>query len=85
MKFLQDVDEQERGYSMPVDNFGFAQIPNMPNTGSYSLKEVGMLASTIENIDRSLVEYIRLKRIKTSATPEDPLSCHLLASNELRL
>jgi len=43
---------------MPVDNFGFAQIPNMPNTGSYSLKEVGMLASTIENIDRSLVEYI---------------------------
>ena len=43
---------------MLPDNFGFAQIPEMPNTGSYSLKEVGMLASTIENIDRSLVEYI---------------------------
>jgi hypothetical protein len=43
---------------MLPDNFGFAQMPELPNTGSYSLKEVGMLASTIENIDRSLVEYI---------------------------
>jgi hypothetical protein len=43
---------------MLPDNFGFAQMPELPNTGSYSLQEVGMLASTIENIDRSLVEYI---------------------------
>ena len=58
LRFLQDADEQERGYSMPVDNYGFAQLPEIPNTGSYSLKEIGMLASTVENIDRSLMEYI---------------------------
>ncbi len=58
LRSQQDVAEQERGYSMPVDNFGFAQMPNIPNTGSYTLKEIGMLASTIENIDRSLVEYL---------------------------
>ena len=43
---------------MPVDDFSFAQMPDIPNTGSYTLSEVGMLASTIENIDRSMYEFL---------------------------
>jgi len=43
---------------MPVDNFDFAMMPDLPGTGSYTLQEVGMLASTLENIDRSLTEFI---------------------------
>jgi len=43
---------------MPVDNFDFAQLPDLPGPGSYNLEEIGMLASTIENIDQSLMNFI---------------------------
>jgi len=53
------VNEQERGYSMLPDNFDFAMIPDMPRTGSVGLKEIGMLASTIEDIDYSVTSWLK--------------------------
>jgi hypothetical protein len=45
---------------MLPDNFDFAMIPTGSNgKADFTLKEVGMLASTIENIDYSLVSWIK--------------------------
>ena len=53
LKFLLDAEEQGRDYLMLPDNFDFAMIP----MGSdLRLSEIGMLASTIENIDHSIVD-----------------------------
>jgi|TARA_Y100000310_G_scaffold227317_1_gene229554 hypothetical protein len=45
---------------MLPDNFDFAMIPTGSNgKADFTLKEVGMLASTIESIDYSLVSWIK--------------------------
>jgi len=49
-----------RDYSMLPDNFDFAMLPtgSVGNT-TFTLEEIGMLASTIENIDYSLVSWVK--------------------------
>jgi hypothetical protein len=58
LRFLRDAEEPERDYSMLPDNFDFALLP----TGSihFSLAEVGMLASTIENIDYAITSWLKV-------------------------
>jgi len=55
LKSPLDALEQGRDYSMLPKNFDFAQLP----PGNYNLKEIGMLASTIENIDFAMVSWIK--------------------------
>ena len=61
---LPGVDEQERDYSMLPDDFSFALLP--PGTKSGTLRELGMLASTIETIDHALVSWVK-EDLKLSA------------------
>ena len=42
---------------MLPDNFDFAMMPE--GTGPFSLKEVGMLSSTIEDIDYAIVSWLK--------------------------
>ena len=44
---------------MLPDNFDFAQLPDLPNTGSIGLKEIGMLESTIETIDYATTSWLK--------------------------
>ena len=44
---------------MLPDNFDFAQLPELPNTGSVGLREIGMLESNIENIDYSITSWLK--------------------------
>jgi hypothetical protein len=60
LKSLRDAAEQDRGFSMLPDDFDFAQLPKIegaPNT--FSLKEVGMLASSIETIDYAITSWLK--------------------------
>ena len=57
LSYLQDAVEQERDYSMLPDDFDFAMMPE--GTGEFSLKEVGMLSSTIEDIDYAIVSWVK--------------------------
>jgi hypothetical protein len=54
---LQYANEQERDFLMLPDNFDFAQLPDAAD--SLTLKEVGMLASDIENIDYSVMSWMK--------------------------
>ena len=44
---------------MVPDNFNFTQLPNLPSTGSVGLKEIGMLESTIEDIDYAITSWLK--------------------------
>lgn len=44
---------------MLPNNFDFAMLPDLPRTGSMSLREIGMLSSTIEDIDYSLTSFVK--------------------------
>jgi len=44
---------------MLPDNFDFAMLPTGSTDPSFTLEEVGMLASTLENIDYALVSWIK--------------------------
>jgi len=44
---------------MLPNNFDFAQLPDLPNSGSIGLKEIGMLESTIENIDYATTSWLK--------------------------
>tara|TARA_Y100000592_G_C5482183_1_gene326386 strand:+ start:1173 stop:2054 length:882 start_codon:yes stop_codon:yes gene_type:complete len=44
---------------MLPDNFDFAQLPELPNSGSVGLREIGMLESNIENIDYSMTSWLK--------------------------
>lgn len=44
---------------MLPDNFDFAQLPDLPNSGSVGLREIGMLESNIENIDYSITSWLK--------------------------
>ena len=54
---LLDAVEQERGFSMLPDNFDFAMMPE--GAGEFTLKEVGMMASTIEDIDYAIMSWMK--------------------------
>ena len=56
MKLLLAVNAPERDYLMLPNNFDFAQLP--VNT-ELTLKEIGMLVSDIENIDYSLMSWLK--------------------------
>ncbi len=55
---------------MPVDNFDFAMLPDLPNSGSVSLREIGMLASTLENIDYAITSWVKKDLELTTLTNE---------------
>jgi len=44
---------------MLPDNFDFTMIPDLPRTGSVGLKEIGMLESTIEDIDYAITSWLK--------------------------
>ena len=44
---------------MLPDNFDFAQLPELPRTGSVGLREIGILESNIENIDYAMTSWLK--------------------------
>jgi hypothetical protein len=57
LKFLQDAEEQERGYSMLPENFDFAMLPSDFKEGT--LEDIGMLGSSIESIDYAITSWLK--------------------------
>jgi len=55
---------------MLPDDFDFAMLPTGSVNRDFTLKEVGMLASTIENIDYSLVSWLK-EDLKLKATTNE--------------
>ena len=55
---------------MLPDDFNFAMLPDLPNTGSVTLREIGMLESTIEDIDYAMTSWIK-KDLDLSATTNE--------------
>ncbi len=53
---------------MLPDNFDFAMMPT--GSGDFSLKEVGMLASTIEDIDYAIVSWLKEDLMLSTKTNE---------------
>jgi len=76
LKFLQDAEEQERDFLMLPDDFSFAMLP--PGTKSGTLKELGMLASTIETIDYALVSWVKEDLDLSAKTNKGPLRVPVL-------
>jgi hypothetical protein len=58
MRLLRRANAPERDYSMLPDNFDFAMLPKGDDP-NFTLKSLGMLASTIENIDYSIVSWVK--------------------------
>ena len=52
------VREQGRDYSMLPDNFDFAMLP--AGSSEHTLKELGVLASTIETIDYAIFSWLKV-------------------------
>ena len=57
LKFQRAAVEPERDYLMLPDNFDFAMLP--PNFKEGTLKEIGMLGSSIESIDYAIVSWLK--------------------------
>jgi len=57
LKSLQDAAAQERDYLMLPDNFDFAMLP--PDFREGTLKDIGMLGSSIESIDYAIVSWLK--------------------------
>jgi hypothetical protein len=57
LKSLLHAREHARDYSMLPDNFDFAQLPDDRN--NFTLEEVGMLASRIEDIDYAMTSWLK--------------------------
>jgi hypothetical protein len=55
---------------MLPNNFDFAMLPDLPNTGSVTLREIGMLESTIEDIDYAMTSWVK-KDLDLSATTNE--------------
>jgi len=55
---------------MPVNNFDFAMMPDLPRTGSISLRDIGMLASTLEDIDYAMTSWVKKDLELTTITNE---------------
>ena len=43
---------------MLPDNFDFAMLPEDVGSGNFTLQEIGMLSSTLEDIDQAIVDYL---------------------------
>ena len=54
---MRHASAQEEDNSMLPDDFDFAQLP--PTQNNFSLQEVGMLSSTIESIDYSIMSWLK--------------------------
>ena len=63
---------------MLPDNFDFAMLPDISHTGSMTLEEVGMLASTLEDIDYSLTSWVKEDLALTARTNEGRLRVPVL-------
>jgi len=59
LKLVLYVNVHARDYSMLPDNFNFAMLSTGSASEAFELKEIGMLESTIENIDYALVSWIK--------------------------
>ena len=57
LRFLQDAEEQERGYLMLPENFDFAMLP--PDFKEGTLEDIGMLGSSIESIDYAITSWLK--------------------------
>jgi len=57
LKSLLHVREHARDYSMLPNNFDFAQLPD--DKKNFTLEEVGMLASRIEDIDYAITSWLK--------------------------
>jgi len=57
LRFQPYVREQERDFLMLPDNFDFAMLP--PNFKKGTLKELGVLESTIETIDYAITSWLK--------------------------
>jgi len=68
LKFLLDVEDLERGYSMLPDNFDFAMLP--PGFKEGTLEEIGMLGSSIETIDYAITSWLK-EDLNLSATTNE--------------
>ena len=55
---------------MLPDNFDFAQLPDLPGSGSLTLREIGMLESTIEDIDYAMTSWLK-KDLELFATTNE--------------
>ena len=55
---------------MLPDNFDFAMLPDLPSSGSMSLREIGMLASTLEDIDYAITSWVKKDLELTTLTNE---------------
>jgi len=63
---------------MLPDNFDFAMLPDLPRTGSVSLREIGMLSSTLEDIDYAMTSYIKKDLEPTTLTNEGRITVPVL-------
>tara|TARA_B100001123_G_scaffold74689_5_gene84302 strand:+ start:23915 stop:24799 length:885 start_codon:yes stop_codon:yes gene_type:complete len=61
---------------MLPDNFNFAQMPT--GSGPFSLKEVGMLSSTIEDIDQAMTAWVKDDLRLTTRTNEGLITVPVL-------
>jgi len=78
LKSLRFVNAPERAYSMLPDNFDFAMLPDLPKSGSLGLEEIGMLASTIEDIDYSITSWLKKDLSLTARTNEGRVAVPVL-------
>ena len=63
---------------MLPDDFDFAMLPNLPHTGSLRLEEIGMMASTLEDIDYSLTSWVKKDLALTARTNEGRVNVPVL-------
>tara|TARA_Y100000592_G_scaffold75678_1_gene118270 strand:+ start:10498 stop:11382 length:885 start_codon:yes stop_codon:yes gene_type:complete len=63
---------------MLPDNFDFAMLPDIAHTGSMTLEEIGMLASTLEDIDYSLTSWVKKDLALTARTNEGRVTVPVL-------
>jgi hypothetical protein len=63
---------------MLPNNFDFAMLPDIAGTGSATLQEIGMLASTLENIDYSLTSWVKEDLALTARTNEGRITVPVL-------
>jgi hypothetical protein len=68
LKFQRAVGAHVKDFLMLPDNFDFALLPTGSN--HFSLAEVGMLASTIENIDYAITSWLKVEVDPTIHTNE---------------
>jgi hypothetical protein len=68
LKSLLNAREHARDYSMLPDNFDFAQLPD--DRDDFTLEEIGMLGSRIEDIDYAMMSWIKEDLDLTTTTNE---------------